>query len=220
MKRFVSGLVLLLCCGAARPHDIITTNLTYARDISRIFARRCQSCHTASSTIPLTTYEEARPWAVAIKEQVLSRAMPPWGAVKGFGNLQPDHALSQEEIMIIAAWVIGGAPKGDASLLPKFAALSAAAANTPPLRESLTVTTKAVLTQPLLLAALRPLASEPVASARITAHLPNGRIEPLLWLYRYRPDGESAFRLREPLPLPAGSSVESSAPLRFALESP
>ncbi|HEY7306958.1 MAG TPA: cytochrome c, partial [Bryobacteraceae bacterium] len=108
-------------------HDIITTNLTYTRDISRILARRCVACHGEAASIPLTRYEEVRPWAVAIKEQVLSRAMPPWGAVKGFGDLEPDHALSQEEIMIIAAWVIGGAPQGDPALAPKTGPQKAAA---------------------------------------------------------------------------------------------
>src|ERR1700760_2037425 len=97
--------VLAICCFRVLAHDIITTDLTYTRDISRIFARRCVSCHSQSSSIPLTTYEETRPWAVAIKEQVLARTMPPFGAVKGFGSLAPDGALSQEEIMIISAWV-------------------------------------------------------------------------------------------------------------------
>src|SRR3954466_3281184 len=85
-------------------HDVITTNLTFARDVSRIFASHCISCHGSGTNIPLTTYEEARPWAVSIKEQVLSRAMPPWGAAKGFGDLSGDTSLTQEEIMIIAAW--------------------------------------------------------------------------------------------------------------------
>jgi hypothetical protein len=35
-------------------HDIITTNLTYTRDISRIVARHCSGCHGAQSAIPLT----------------------------------------------------------------------------------------------------------------------------------------------------------------------
>src|SRR3954452_3829757 len=79
----------------AAAHDIITTKLTYTRDISRIFSRRCVSCHSESSSVPLTSYEQVRPWAVDIKEQVISRAMPPWGAVKGFGDLAPDMGLSQ-----------------------------------------------------------------------------------------------------------------------------
>lgn len=107
------------CAAPLFAHDIITTNLTFTRDIARIFDRRCTGCHGTSAEIPLATYEQARPWAVAIKEQVLSRAMPPWGAVKGFGNFKPDHALTQEEILIIAAWVIGGAPQGDPDWLPK-----------------------------------------------------------------------------------------------------
>jgi hypothetical protein len=103
------------------PHDVITTNLTYTRDISRIFIRRCVVCHAGGSSIRLTSYAEVRPWAVGIKEQVLSRSMPPWGAVKEFGNFSPDHALTQEEILIIATWVIGGAPEGNPALLPSHA---------------------------------------------------------------------------------------------------
>ncbi|HWD97580.1 MAG TPA: hypothetical protein VG345_01025, partial [Bryobacteraceae bacterium] len=114
---------LALVCGLfATPllaHDVITTKLTWSRDISRVFARRCLECHGAKASIPLTTYEQARPWAVDIKEQVLGRAMPPWGAVKGFGDLAPDNALSQEEMLMIAAWVVGGAPEGDAAFAPK-----------------------------------------------------------------------------------------------------
>src|SRR3954470_19871427 len=112
-------------------HDVITTKLTFSRDIYRVFASRCLTCHGTGSSIPLTTYEEVRPWAVSIKEQVLSRSMPPWGAVKGFGDLSPDHGLSQEEIMIIAAWVIGGAPQGNPALLPKQAASSKGSAIIP-----------------------------------------------------------------------------------------
>src|SRR5579875_1224089 len=94
-------------------HELITTKLTYERDIKPILQRRCVSCHAAGSAIPLSTYAEARPWAVSVKEQVLLRKMPPWGAVKGFGDLWPDEALSEEEIQIIAAWVVGGAPEGE-----------------------------------------------------------------------------------------------------------
>ncbi len=111
--------VLLLLALTLQAHDTITTKLTFTRDVSRIFARRCLACHGATASIPLVTYEQARPWAVGIKEQVLSRQMPPWGAVKGFGNLSPDNGLSQEEILLIAAWVVGGAPKGNPSLLPE-----------------------------------------------------------------------------------------------------
>jgi mono/diheme cytochrome c family protein len=207
-------------CALARPlaaHDIITTKLTYTRDISRIFARRCVACHSKKSSIPLTSYQEVRPWAVDIKEQVLARSMPPWGAVKGFGDLSPDNGLTQEEILIIAAWVVGGAPQGDAALLPKDQP-----APLPAPREKLTdallVSTSTVLKKTLRMAGIKPQPEKLVDSARITARLPDGRIEPLLWLYHYDPSWDRVFRFREQVILPPGTTVEASRPLRYYLE--
>lgn len=199
---------------SASAHDIITTNLTYTRDISRIMNRRCAACHAEGSEIPLTNYAEVRPWAVDIKEQVLSRAMPPWGAVKGFGDLQPDHALTQEEILILAAWVIGGAPEGNPALLPKPVPQTQPPAH--PTQDALTVTTRKVLDKPLQAIGVRP--EQTVSSARIVAHLPDGKIEPLAWLYQYDPKWNRTFLFRKPLDLPQGTVIESSAPLRFAIE--
>jgi hypothetical protein len=200
-------------------HDIITTKLTFSRDIYRIFANRCLACHNIGSSIPLTTYEEVRPWAVSIKEQVLSRSMPPWGAVKGFGDLTPDHGLTQEEIMIIAAWVIGGAPPGNPALLPKQIASSKGSAAMP-VKDGLIVETRGELKEPIQTAGVRPLADQPVESARIVAKLPDGRIEPLIWLYHFDPKWSRAFTFRKPLELPPGTVIESSSPLRFTLEIP
>jgi len=198
-------------------HDIITTNLTFTRDISRIFARHCVGCHGSGSSIPLTTYAQARPWAVAIKEQVLARAMPPWGALKGFGNLKPDESLSQEDILTIAAWVIGGAPQGDIRLLP--AGLPAAKPDVKPvLRDALIVETRARLAKPIRASGIRPIADRKIVSARLTARLPDGRIEPLIWLFDFGPSESRSFSFRQALELPVGTLVESSSPVRFALQ--
>ena len=198
-------------------HDIITTKLTYTRDISRLFARRCVACHGETSSIPLTSYQEVRPWAVDIKEQVLARSMPPWGAVKGFGDLSPDNGLTQEEILIIAAWVVGGAPRGDAALLPGD---QPAPLPTPreSLNDALLVLTRTVLKKPLGMAGIRPEPDELVDSTRITARLPDGRVEPLLWLYRYDPSFDRVFQFRKRIILPRGTTVEASRPLRYYLE--
>ena len=59
------------------------------------------------------THQEARPWAKAIKEEVLERRMPPWHAVAGYGEFANDPSLAGREIDFITAWVDGGAPKGD-----------------------------------------------------------------------------------------------------------
>ncbi len=44
--------------------------------------------------------------------------MPPWGAVKGFGDFRDDQALTPEQIELIGDWVEGGAPEGEPKDLP------------------------------------------------------------------------------------------------------
>jgi hypothetical protein len=66
----------------------------------------------------LATYEEARPWAKAIKEEILEKRMPPWFAMKGYGEFRNAPALTQHEVDVIVNWVEGGAPKGDDKELP------------------------------------------------------------------------------------------------------
>src|SRR5918993_5053500 len=108
--------------GAAclQAHDPISTKLTWTQEISRIVYRRCVNCHSVggNAPMPLVTYADVRPWAKAIKEEVLHRRMPPWGAVKGFGDFRDDASLTQDEIMRIAEWVEGGSPEGDSAYLP------------------------------------------------------------------------------------------------------
>ncbi len=220
MKRLfvIAGLFALLVAPLAA-HDIITTKLTYARDISRILGRRCLSCHSAGSSIPLTSYEEVRPWAVAVKEQVLARSMPPWGAVKGFGDFSPDRALTQDEILIIAAWVVGGAPQGNPTDLPaqKNSPSPSRDAN---LADAVAVSTRCVTEQPITIAGIRPHPVTFVDSARITARLPNGRVEPLVWLYRYDPKWQQVFRFSKPLKLPRGTIIEATSAMQYYLEAP
>jgi hypothetical protein len=207
------------CAGLLSGHEIITTKLTYTRDISPILKRHCLSCHAAGSAIPLTSYEEVRPWAVAIKKQVLARSMPPWGAVKGFRDLAGEEVLAEGEVQTIAAWVVGGSPRGDLSLLDT----SAAEALPPPsdrLVETLAVTTRTVLRRSLRIAAIKPHPKERVDSVRILARLPNGRIEPLLWLYNYDPGWNRVYRFRESITLPRGTVIEASSPLRYSLAAP
>ena len=209
---------LLVFPAPFRAHDVITTNLSFSRDVSRIFMSRCLSCHGSGSTMPLTTYAEARPWAVAIKEQVLSRAMPPWGAVKGFGNLSPDNAMTQEEIMIIAGWVVGGAPEGNPAALPKPSSIAHSSATSPLFSDALVVQTRAKLVKPIEAAGIKPLESRTISSAKVTARLPGGEVLPLLWLYQFHGASKRTFTFRSRLDLPAGTVVESSSPLRFALQ--
>lgn len=97
----------------AYPHNPITTTVIFNREIVRIFEQKCLVCHVKHAmAMPLTTYEEARPWAIAIKEEILRRNMPPWPAVSGYGQFANDVSLTTREIEFLISWVDGGAPKG------------------------------------------------------------------------------------------------------------
>jgi hypothetical protein len=65
--------------------------------------------------MPLTTYEDARRWAEAIRHQVLTRRMPIWHAARGYGAFANDPQLTPAEQAVIAAWVDGGQARGPAS---------------------------------------------------------------------------------------------------------
>jgi hypothetical protein len=102
----------------ALSHERVKTSVTYDREISRILMRRCIACHTDGSlAMPLTTYEETRPWARAIEEEVLSRHMPPWRAVPGYGAFVNDGALTTREQQTVLAWIEGNGPKTPEQLL-------------------------------------------------------------------------------------------------------
>lgn len=98
----------------ASPHIPVTTTVLFNREIVTLFQSKCLQCHiTGGMAMSLATYEEARPWAVAIKEEVLDRRMPPWSAERGYGEFANDLGLTTRERDFLLSWIDGGAPKGD-----------------------------------------------------------------------------------------------------------
>ena len=94
-------------------HVPITTKIVFNREIAQIFQKKCFQCHTDGNVaMALTTYKETRPWAVAIKEEILERKMPPWSAAGGYGHFANDMSLTAREISLILSWTDGGAPSG------------------------------------------------------------------------------------------------------------
>ncbi len=183
-------------------------SITWNREISRIVYDRCASCHRpGGSAFSLMTYVDAQPRTDAIKESVLSRRMPPWGAVKGFGNFRNDEGLTQEQIELITRWVDGGARRGNnPRMLPKPPTFET--------REPFNVPAAAIqVSGPLELprdTTLDGLMPEKVPlgrSMQIVAALPTGSIEPLLWLYEYDDRYKHPFLLRRPIHLPAGTII-------------
>jgi hypothetical protein len=101
-------------------------SVTFTRDIAPILQRSCQQCHRPDSLAPMSliTYEDARPYARAMKLRTGLRnkpgVMPPWYIEKNVGIQQykDDISLSDEEVGKIAAWADSGAPRGNPADMP------------------------------------------------------------------------------------------------------
>ncbi len=207
-----SFLLLPILAGA---HEPITTKLTWTQEISRIVYKHCASCHHESGAAPmsLVTYDEARPWAKAIRDEVAERRMPPWGAVKGFGQFRNDDSLADPEIEMLVLWVEGGAPKGDDIYLPRVPVFPVISRSAPPKR-GITVHGETTLAHAITASGIAPGEMPAGASMQIVAKLPDGTVENLLWLRNTRTEWDRPFYFRQPIALPKGTliAVHSSVP--------
>ena len=84
--------------------------VTFSKDVAPIFNKACVECHRPNDIAPmsLVTFKEARGWAKSIRQKVITREMPPWGADPHFGQFANNTELSQQEVDTIVAWVDGG----------------------------------------------------------------------------------------------------------------
>jgi hypothetical protein len=98
------------------------TQVTFAKDVAPIMQEKCETCHRPGQGAPMSlqTYEQARPWAKSIKQQVAMRNMPPWHLDKTVGvqEFQNDRSLNDKQIETIVKWVDAGAPLGDPKDMP------------------------------------------------------------------------------------------------------
>jgi hypothetical protein len=207
----VCGLALL--AGIAAPDRLAAHGpgnaVTWNREVVRVFHEKCVSCHRSEGTAsPLLTFQDVQPHGTAIKDAVLARRMPPWGAVKGFGQFRNDFSLSQEQIELITKWVDGGARRGNnPAMLPKPPAFVPPAPPAP-LRIVARVSGRHVLERPLTIDGLVPERVPAEQSLRIVARIPGGRVEPLIWLHNYDSRYSHPFLFRRAIVLPAGSVIE------------
>jgi len=117
-----ASVLTAMLAGSAFAAELANKPVTFTKDIAPIFQEKCQECHRTGSMAPMSleTYEQARPWAKAIKQKVVTRAMPPWHLDKtvGIQKFANDFSLSDEQIATIVRWVDSGAPMGDPKDMP------------------------------------------------------------------------------------------------------
>jgi len=106
------AVVVIVAAAPARAESIPPT---FYRDVLPILQENCQSCHRPGEVAPMSllTYEQARPWARAIKTKTLAKQMPPWFADPDYGLFSNERKLSSGEIATLSAWADAGAPAGN-----------------------------------------------------------------------------------------------------------
>jgi hypothetical protein len=194
-------------------HDIGSTPITWNREISRLVYDKCASCHRPGGTaFSMLSYTDVQPRVVAIKDAVLARRMPPWGAVKGFGTFRNDQALSQEQIELLTSWIQSDAPRGNnRRALPKEPTFT----ESPPFvmpPVATRVSGPTTLDRAVTLDGVFPEHVTGDQSLRIVALLPDGRREPLIWLHGYDDRQPHVFLYRSPVHLPAKTVIQGVPP--------
>ena len=94
---------------------------TFSKDVAPVLYKHCTTCHRPGEIAPMSllTYEQARPWARAIRDNVVNGVMPPWHADPAHGKWANDRSLTAQEKDTIVQWVNAGAPEGNKRDLPK-----------------------------------------------------------------------------------------------------
>jgi hypothetical protein len=93
---------------------VVSTKVTFYRDVLPILQNHCQGCHRPGEVGPfsLMSYAQAVHWADDIKTYTAKRWMPPWKPSAGHEFIG-ERKMTELEIATLSAWVDGGMPEGD-----------------------------------------------------------------------------------------------------------
>ncbi len=134
--------------------------------------------------------------------------MPPWNAVKGFGEFKDDAGLTQEDLEIIGEWVDGGVPEGNPAYLPPPPEFNADAGEKPDGGHRLQILGRKVMKHEVEAIGVEPTTVPASGVVQVIAQRPDGEIEPLIWIEKFNPTLNKTYYFREPLRFPAGTRIE------------
>ena len=117
---FLAGIVTLSLAGFGLSAEQAPSTLTYTKDVAPILFRNCTSCHRPGEIAPMSllTFDDVRPHAKDIRDEVSEGHMPPWHAAAPKGTFLNERGLTPQEKDVLVRWVAAGAPKGDPKDLP------------------------------------------------------------------------------------------------------
>jgi len=98
----------------------VTTEVTYAKEVSRILQQHCIECHQPNEIGPfaLTDFDEVLGWAPMIVEVIENGRMPPWNADPKHGSFINARLMPETDKKILKEWAEGGMPFGKPEDLP------------------------------------------------------------------------------------------------------
>ena len=123
---FLIGAALFLLNAPLTGQAQQASEVTFTKDVAPILNENCVYCHRPGEVAPFSmlSYRETRPWARSLRQEVLTKRMPPWYADPHYGSFSNDKMLTDDEIRTLVSWVDAGAPEGnpaDLGPLPEFA---------------------------------------------------------------------------------------------------
>jgi len=110
----------LLCvavwvAGAADAHEPTLSRFNFREHARPLFLRHCGGCHRAGGVAPMSLldYQEAVPWASAIKLSLLEGRMPPFLPSDDGGPFRDTRTLTAHELDTLVDWAVGATPEGE-----------------------------------------------------------------------------------------------------------
>ncbi len=99
----------------------MSEDVSFTKDVLPILQAKCQECHRPGQMAPMSlmTFEEVRPWAKSIRENVSAGKMPPYFADKASLPMKHDMSLSDEQKATLISWLDGGMARGSTKDMPE-----------------------------------------------------------------------------------------------------